>query len=68
MDLSGLEEEARSLGRVIKDVMPEGIGYFLLMFTFGEGGWATFVSNAEREDMIKAIEELLQRLKDDPNR
>jgi len=67
-DLEGLEKAAHSLGTIIKETMPKDVGFFLLMFTFGKGGWSTFVSSADREDMILALEELLERMKTDPNR
>lgn len=37
--------------------------FALLMFTIGEGGWSTWVSNAEREGMIEAMEEMVKKLK-----
>jgi hypothetical protein len=63
-----MEETARRVGALIGSVLddhaeanPESprVGFCLMMFTFGEGGWATYLSNAEREDMVEAIRELL---------
>jgi hypothetical protein len=44
--------------------MPEGVGFCLTLFTFGEGGWFTYVSNAERGRMMQALEELLDKLQE----
>jgi len=49
------------IGKMMGEIMPEGIGFALLLFDLdlGEGGWMTYISSAVREDMIKAIKELL---------
>ncbi len=54
------ERVCRVLGATIGPVcnaMPEGRwGFMLLLFQFG-GGDASYISNAERPDMIKALRE-----------
>jgi hypothetical protein len=59
-----LEGECRVLAKeaVIPHLRP-GIGFALLLFDFGDGGGMAYMSNAEREDMIQAVEELLAELK-----
>lgn len=59
--LSG--EQMRSLGQAIKEVLPKELAFALLVFPIGEPGIANYISNANREDMIKAIEETVERLK-----
>lgn len=39
------------------------VGFVLIMFTFGEGGSLTWISNAQRIDMIKAMEEWIAKVK-----
>ena len=39
--------------------LPERMGFALLVFDFGEGGFMNYISNSNREDMIKALEEFL---------
>jgi hypothetical protein len=56
-----LESQARRLA----EGCPAGVGFALMIFDFGEGGNMAYVSNAERADMIRALEELLQKLKQD---
>lgn len=45
------------------DVAHRRHGFALLLFTFGEEGAATYVSNADRGDMIRAVEEWLKHAK-----
>ena len=56
------EQRAREIGRAIKAAMPEGWGFTLMLFTFGDGGNTTWITTARREDAIKAIRELADRL------
>ena len=60
--LRDLEKRAGEVGRMLKDIMPEGVGFVFLMFTFGEDGWMTDASNAERGAMIKALNEMVEKL------
>jgi hypothetical protein len=62
-DLAELEATARRLGRRIGADLPKTVGFVVWLFEWGHEGWATYVSNAQRPDMIKALEELLAKLK-----
>lgn len=37
------------------------VGFALLVFSFGEGGFLNYVSNAQREDMLCAMKEFIAR-------
>lgn len=50
----------RAIGKVIDEALPDGWGFALLVFTFG-GGTMTYISNADRQDMLKAMQEFLQK-------
>lgn len=65
-DLAELEALARSIGRTLKVAMPEGVGFALLVFDYGEGGHLTYVSSARREDMVKAVKEWLELVEAEP--
>jgi hypothetical protein len=52
----------RKLGERLKKEIP-GLGFALFVFEFYEPGMANYISNAQRADMIKALEETLARLK-----
>lgn len=48
----------------LKAEMPEGIGFALFMFDFGEKGNIAYASSAKREDMIKGVREWLAHVED----
>jgi hypothetical protein len=51
-------EIASVIGRAVEQQHGKNqVGFALLLFDFGAGGHLTYVSNAEREDMIKALHE-----------
>jgi hypothetical protein len=55
----------RMFGEVLKEKMP-GVGFSLLLFEFGGPGKAiAYVSNAQREDMISSMKELLAKWEGD---
>ena len=62
--LHDIEEQARSLAHVLDEVLQKRLGrrtgFALLMFDF-EGPELTWISNAQREDMLKALRELVAR-------
>ena len=70
-----LESEARHIARVLdkalnpdmlgpRDTERRTVGFALLIFAFGEPPQpATWISNADRGDMIRAVEEWLERAK-----
>lgn len=62
------EAEARHIAKALDGVLnPDrhrAVGFALLMFAFGDAPQpATWISNANRGDMIKAVEEWLERAK-----
>jgi hypothetical protein len=59
-----LESIMRELSILVKSQIPQGVGFALLVFDFGEGGFLAYGSNAERQGMIHTVEEWLARVKD----
>jgi hypothetical protein len=57
-----LREINRQIARIIKDELPPDAGFTLLVYNFGPNGYMTYSSNANREDMVAAMIELLGRL------
>ena len=55
-------EAMRKLGRRIQKEIP-GLGFAVFVFEFHTAGMSNYISNAQREDMIRAMEETLARLK-----
>lgn len=56
-----IEEQTRALGKTLGSCMRPGTGFMLLVFDFN-GGFSTYVSNAQRADMIVALRDLATRL------
>lgn len=66
-DLYAMEETARMIGRNIgKALEGSGVGFCLGLFTLGDGGFTTYISNCNREDMLKAMRELLDKIEEQP--
>jgi hypothetical protein len=62
------EELLVYLGKVIQDVINEFFpkaGFALFLFKFHEEGHTNYISNAERESMIKALKEIVEGLEKD---
>ena len=65
--LHALEEQARGIGRLIGDAIKKNpalgrnFGFALMMFSY-EGPEFTWISTAQREDMIKVLDEFRERL------
>ena len=55
------EEMLNEIGKLLRIACPKGYGFSLLLFTFGEGGNMFYTSNAQREDMIRAMREFIQK-------
>lgn len=53
----------QSLGQELEDTTTgPKMGFMLMVFDFGDGGFSAYISNAEREDMIKLLREQANRL------
>jgi hypothetical protein len=61
--LADLEATCRSIGRTIAGVLPDGAGFTLVLFDFGADGNMTYLSNAQRADMVRMLEELIEKLR-----
>jgi len=62
--LHELEETAQAIAQTVGPIFDQaGECFALLGFSKGAGGWATWVSNAERSCMIQALEEMVETLK-----
>jgi hypothetical protein len=62
VSLEALEAEARSIGRIIWGAIPDGTGFAVLLFDFGDGGNLTYISNGKRADLIKTLRECAEKL------
>jgi len=65
----GVKRSAQQVARLIDERLPPGFGFALLVFSFGEHGYLTHVSNAQREDLVKVLREtadVLEANRDSP--
>jgi hypothetical protein len=51
----------KRLGSVLKEHVPAGMGFTVLMFDYGPGGNVFYLSSAKREDMLKAMQEFIDK-------
>jgi hypothetical protein len=58
-----MQRAALSLAETLGQACPPGVGFALLMFEVKAGGWVTYVSNANREEMIRVLAEFLAALR-----
>lgn len=62
-ELAALEVQARKLAHIIGDGLPKTVGFVVWLFEWGNEGWSTYVSNAQRDSMIETLESLLKKLR-----
>jgi len=55
-----MEGTGRALAAILSEATGGRCGFVLFMFEFGEGGWASYISNATRADMNAALREFLR--------
>ena len=58
----------QNIAQDIKEKLPEGMGFALLAYEFGEGEGKKmlYISNSRRIDVMNAMTEFLQKNLDDP--
>ena len=70
--MTNREEQAanalQSIAKDIKEKLPENMGFALLTYEFGEGDdkRMMYISNSNREDVIKAMLEFVDKNLNDP--
>lgn len=64
------DQTMRDIADNVKEKIGEGYGFMVMVFPFGEEKTAHYISNARREDMVKALREkadVLEAKLDIPN-
>ena len=56
-----VEASMKDIGNRIRSMMPEGYGFSLLIFSYGEGGSMFYTSSADRHDVIAAMREFIAK-------
>jgi hypothetical protein len=60
--LEQAEVKAWKIGRLIGGQMPKGWGFTLILSSYGEKGFLTYISNIQRDGMIKTLRETADQL------
>lgn len=56
------KEAMKNFGEYIGKRLPKDIGFCVLVFPFKQPGVSNYISNAQSEDMIKALREAADKL------
>ena len=56
-----VENKMQELAQYVKRELPAGWGFVIMAFPFGEGGRLNYVSNGNREDVVKALYEFIEK-------
>lgn len=59
-----VEALLQKLGRQMKDVMPPGYGFSLLVFGYSPNNQLFYISSAQREDMIRTMQEFIAKFRE----
>ena len=62
-----VKSKLQGIAQKVKNELPEGFGFVVLTFKFNEKpdtAQMMYVSNANRDDVVKAMEEFIQKTKD----
>ena len=54
-----VKASGESLAKIIDAALPPGHGFALLIFEFGEKGQLSYISNAQRDDMIATMKDFI---------
>lgn len=57
-----VKKQLQNIASVLKEMLPEGFGFILLAYAHKEKGEMMYVSNSKREDVIKAMEEFIEKV------
>lgn len=57
-----LEIRCREMGHRLKEQLPPGCGFTLLLYDYGEGGVLSYISTGKREDCKRMLEEFLSKV------
>jgi len=60
-DKDGITEILREIGARVKETLPRGWGFVLLLFEFGENGALFYLADASRADVIRVMREFIAR-------
>lgn len=63
--LESAEVRAREIARMLKEAMPAGWGFVVLLASFGDDGFSTYLSSMERATAIEFLREMATKIEKD---
>lgn len=65
-EYDNIKRKMQTIAKKVDDELPEGFGFCVLVFPFGktEDAQMMYISNADRLDIAKAMEEWIAKTKD----
>jgi len=57
-----LEAHGQQIGRALKEVLPPEVAFFLILSNYGADGTMVYTSSVERENAIKLLREMANKL------
>ena len=59
-----VKRRMQSIAKKVDEELPDNFGFVVLAFKFNEKGEMIYVSNANREDVVKSMEEFIEKTKE----
>lgn len=56
-----VKRRMQSIARKVAEELPDNFGFVVLAFKFNEKGEMIYVSNANREDVVKSMKEFIEK-------
>ena len=56
-----LKGKMKDIARKVDEELPQGFGFIVLAFRFNEEGEMIYVSNANREGVVQAMKEFIEK-------
>lgn len=65
-EYENIKRKMQTIAKKVDDELPEGFGFCVLVFPFGDrpDSQLMYASNADRLDIVKAMEEWIEKTKD----
>lgn len=58
-----VKQQLQGIANALEEILPKGFGFTLLTYAHNESGEMMYVSNSKREDVVKAMEEFIEKTK-----
>lgn len=63
MEEEFVKSKMQGIAKKVEEELPENFGFVVLAFKFNEKGEMIYVSNANRQDVVKTMEEFIEKNK-----